>query len=242
MADILPLLEEIAAIGRIGLTYAANVYDRQRYEQLVNLAARWYGESLDLPPADARERLALDLKTITPKLGADAAIFDDEGRILLMKRTDNQKWCVPCGLEEVGESPAQCAIREAKEETGLDVRVVQLVDAFTRLPSAEYTPYTLVSVVYLCEVTGGELGSSHEDLGLRYWHIEDVPIWHGAQQAQAVVAREAWRTWGMKSREGALSAHGHGGGGVSRTKTGTRDSPTESTFSPVTSNEPPGKL
>ncbi|MBA4179362.1 MAG: NUDIX hydrolase [Anaerolinea sp.] len=195
MADILPLLEEIAAIGRIGLTYATNVYDRERYEQLIGLAARWYGQSLDIPPDDARERLALDLKTITPKVGADAAIFDSDGRILLMKRTDNKRWCMPCGLEEVGESPAHCATREAKEETGLDVRIVQLVDVFTRLPSAEYTPYTLVSVLYLCEVTGGELRSSREDLGLQYWHIEDVPEWHGAQQAQAIAAREAWRNW-----------------------------------------------
>lgn len=175
MADILPLLEEIAAIGRIGLSYATNIYDRERYEQITDLAARWYGKSLALPPADARERLALDLKTITPKVGTDAAIVDDEGRILLMKRADNQKWCMPCGLEEVGESPAQCAIREAKEETGLDVRIVQLVDVFTRLPSAEYTPYTLVSVVYLCEVTGGELRSSHEALGLQYWHLGRRP-------------------------------------------------------------------
>lgn len=192
MADILPLLETITAIGRTGLTYATNVYDRQRYEQLMALAAAWYGEALDLPPGDVRERLAKDLKAITPKVGADAAIFDAEGRILLMKRTDNKRWCMPCGLEEVGESPAECAVREAKEETGLDVRVVQLVDVFTRLPRAEYTPYTLVSVVYLCEVVGGELRSSHEDLGLQWWRIDDVPEWHADQEMQARAAREIW--------------------------------------------------
>ena len=193
MADVLAVLEEIAAIGRIGLAYATNVYDRQRYEQLMEIAVREYGTALSLPPNDVRERLAMDLGYITPKIGADAAIFDEQGRILLMKRADNEKWCMPCGLQDVGESPAECAVREAREETGLEVRAVRLVDVFTRLPRAEYTPYTLVSVVYLCEVTGGELRGSHEDLGLVWSAIEGVEDWHGNQRAQALAAREAWR-------------------------------------------------
>lgn len=192
MTNVLALLEEIAAIGRIGLAYATNVYDRQRYEQLLEIAAREYGVAFEMPPAKIRERLGRDLGYITPKVGADAAIFDEHGRILLMKRTDNEKWCMPCGLEEVGESPAQCAVREAREETGLEVRVVRLVDVFTRLPRAEYTPYTLVSAVYLCEVIGGELRSSHEDLGLAWSEIEDVSDWHGNQREQALAARAVW--------------------------------------------------
>lgn len=194
MIDVLGLLEEIAAIGRIGLAYETNVYDRQRYEQLMEIAAREYDAALELPPAEVRERLARELGYITPKIGADAAIFDEQGRILLMKRTDNEKWCMPCGLQDVGESPADCAVREAREETGLEVRVVRLVDVFTRMPRAEYTPYTLVSVVYLCEVTGGDLRSSHEDLGLAWSVIEDVTRWHGDQREQAVAARAVWRT------------------------------------------------
>lgn len=193
MTDVLPLLEEIAAIGRTGLAYATNLYDRQRYEQLIEIAAREYGLALDLPPGVVRERLGRDIGYITPKIGADAAIFDDQGRLLLMKRADNEKWCMPCGLQDVGESPAECAVREAREETGLEVRVVQLVGVYTRLPRAQYTPYTLVSVVYLCKVTGGELRRSHEDLGLAWSRIEDVADWHGNQREQARDAREAWR-------------------------------------------------
>ena len=55
MTDVLALLEEIAAIGRIGLAYATNVYDRQRYEQLLEIAVREYGTALSLPPDDVRE-------------------------------------------------------------------------------------------------------------------------------------------------------------------------------------------
>jgi ADP-ribose pyrophosphatase YjhB (NUDIX family) len=190
--DILPLLEKIQAIAKNGLTYAKDFYDRERYEKLLELVDEYSGLAFDLPATEVRERHARELGPITPKLGADAAIFDDQGRILLMLRTDNQRWCMPCGLQDVGESPEECALREAREETGLEVQVLELVDVFTRLPRAEYTPFTLVSVVYLCEVIGGKLQSSHEDLGLKYWNLEEVPIWHGDQEVQARAARQKW--------------------------------------------------
>jgi ADP-ribose pyrophosphatase YjhB (NUDIX family) len=190
--EILPLLEKIQAIARNGLTYAKDFYDRERYEKLLELANEYTGLALDLPAQEVQERLSRELGPITPKLGADAAIFDDQGRILLMLRTDNRRWCIPGGMQDVGESPEQCAVREAHEETGLEVNVLELVGVFTRLPRAEYTPFTLVSVVYLCEVIGGELQSSHEDLGLQYWNLEDVPAWHGDQEIQARAAHQKW--------------------------------------------------
>jgi hypothetical protein len=140
--DILPLLEKIQAIAKNGLTYAKDFYDRERYEKLLELVDEYSGLAFDLPATEVRERHARELGPITPKLGADAAIFDDQGRILLMLRTDNQRWCMPCGLQDVGESPEECALREAREETGLEVQVLELVDVFTRLPRAEYTPFT----------------------------------------------------------------------------------------------------
>jgi 8-oxo-dGTP pyrophosphatase MutT (NUDIX family) len=193
--DALPLLEKLNAIATLGLHYTKDVYDRQRYQQLLELVTLHYGQALELPPEAVRARLETDLKrlSVTPVLGSDAAIFDDAGQILLMKRVDNRKWCLPCGLVEAGESPEQAAVREAKEETGLEVGVLELIGVYTRFPSAEYGLYTLVKTVYLCEVLGGSLRSSHEDLGLQYWNIEDVPIWHCDMHRQALEARERWQ-------------------------------------------------
>ena len=200
MADILSLLEKIQAIARNGLAYATDFYDRERYEKLLELANEYTGLALDLPANEIKERLSRELGPITPKLGANAAIFDDQGRILLMLRTDNQRWCMPGGMQDVGESSEECAVREAQEETGLVVCTVDLVGVFTRLPRAEYTPFTLVVVVYLCEVIGGELRSSHEDLGLKYWNLEDVPVWHGDKEMQARAAHQKWLGREFESR------------------------------------------
>ena len=191
--DILPLLDELRTIARNGLTYSTNPYDRERYERLFALADRYYGQALDLPPEEARARLAAELGYITPKVGGEAAIFEDDGRILLVRRADDGRWCLPCGWVDPNETPAEAAVRELREETGLEGRVVELVDVFTRLPSAESGPHTMVAVVYLCEVTGGEPRISHESLDARYWRIEDVPAWHLTHEEYAKAARDRWR-------------------------------------------------
>jgi 8-oxo-dGTP pyrophosphatase MutT (NUDIX family) len=188
--DILPLLDELQTIARTGLNFTESPYDRERYERLLQLATEYYGLALDLPPADARARLSQELGYITPKVGAEAAIFDDLGRILLAQRSDDQRWCLPCGWVDPNETPAQAAVRETREEVGLEVRIVRLVDVLTRLPSAEMGPHTVVSVIYLCEITGGEIALSHECLDARYWRIEDVSAWHELHQRYAEAARD----------------------------------------------------
>ena len=201
--DILPLLEKLQSIAKLGLYYTKDIYDRQRYEQLLELTTEYYGQVLEIPAKEAQDHLKKDLEKlgVSPILGSAAAIFDSGGKILLMKRTDNQKWCMPTGLVEAGESPELGAIREAKEETGLDVQILELVKVYTRFPSAEYGMYTLVGTVYLCKMIGGVLTRSHEDLGLQYWNIDEVPIWHSNMQSHA---RDAHQVWLRRQALGAL--------------------------------------
>ncbi len=191
--DIFSLLDELQTIARNGLAYAENPYDRERYERLMALACRTYSQILDVPESQVRQRFIAELGYITPKVGAEAAIFDASGNILLMRRADDGLWCLPCGWVEPGESPEETAVREAKEETGLEVRVLELVGVFTRKPSPKHGPHTAIAVVYLCEVMGGMLRLSHEGIELRYWRIEDVTAWHELHHQYATAAHAAWQ-------------------------------------------------
>ncbi|MDP9348439.1 MAG: NUDIX hydrolase N-terminal domain-containing protein [Gemmatimonadota bacterium] len=191
--DVASLLDELQALGRSGLAYAKDPFDRERYERLIELSAAWYGKYLNLPAPEIRRRWAREFGQITPKVGAEAAIFDEEGRVLLVRRADDGLWGLPAGWLEPNETPGEGARRETREETGLEVRIVQLVDVFTRKARDDQAPQATVAIVYLCEPLGGTLRISHESTDLGYFRLEEVPAWHGWHAEHAAAAHRAWR-------------------------------------------------
>lgn len=197
--DILPLLDELRTIACNGLNFATNPYDRERYERLLELATAHYGVALDLPPPEVRRILRTELGYITPKVGAEAAVFDSDGRILLVRRSDDGRWCLPCGWVEPNESPEEAAVREAREETGLIVRTTRLVDVFTRKPAHGYGPHSAIAIVYLCDVVDGVLQGSHEVTEVRYCRIGEVRDWHELHHGYAEAAYAAWKVGGSNT-------------------------------------------
>jgi len=192
--DILVLLNEIQAIARTGIHYTSGSYDRERYARLIKLTTHTYGELLDMPAEELRARFNAETGYITPKVGADAAIFNENGEILLMERADGSGWCLPCGWVEANEKPVETVIREVREETGLEVKIKQLVGVFTRLASMKNGPHTMIAVVHLCEIIGGELTLSAEGLALQYWVIDKVKNWHPNHEKYARAAHAMWQS------------------------------------------------
>ncbi len=62
-------------------------------------------------------------KPITPYCGCDSFVIDNQHRLLLIRRTDNGFWALPGGCQNLGETPAECAVRECQEESGYLVRI-----------------------------------------------------------------------------------------------------------------------
>lgn len=173
--ELLSLLDELRAMAQTGLAYTDDPYDRERYNRLLELVEIYYDKTLDLPEKEVQTRLAAELGYVTPKVGTAAAIFDTDSRQLLMKRPDSGMWCFPGGHVDITESPAEAVVRETKEETGLDVEIIDLVDLYYTPPGGLYGPHGAVGVVYLCDIIGGELRLSHEGDSLKFWSIENVP-------------------------------------------------------------------
>ncbi len=96
-------------------------------------------------------------------LTVDPIIVTSDKRLILVKRSfDPYKdhWAFPGGIVEYGETVENAAIREAKEETGLDIRIERLLGVYSdpkRDPRGHY-----VSVCFLCEPVGGTLKTSEE--------------------------------------------------------------------------------
>ncbi len=192
--DIVALLNEIQAIARTGLHFTEGIYDRERYERLLELATQSYEALLDAPSEELKAQFRKETGYITPKIGTDAAIFNEEGEILLMERADGTGWCLPCGWVEANERPYDAIIREVKEETGLNVKITQFVGAFTRKASAKNGPHTMVALVHLCEIIGGELTLSHEGAALKYCPIDEMQNWHPNHDKYARVAYQMWQS------------------------------------------------
>ncbi|MEU6190325.1 NUDIX domain-containing protein [Nocardia sp. NPDC047038] len=65
------------------------------------------------------------------KPGASASVTDEHGRVLMQRRDDSGNWSLPGGIMEVGETLEDCAVRETREETGLDIEITGLLGIYT---------------------------------------------------------------------------------------------------------------
>src|SRR5688572_7972623 len=112
------------------------------------------------------------------RLGCSAAIFDEQGRILLTRRTDNGQWCLPGGRMESGESAAEACEREVLEETGLRVRVKRLVGVYSHPDQLVIYPdgnkAHIVALHFEAEVVSGEPGLSNETTDFGYFTKDQI--------------------------------------------------------------------
>ena len=112
------------------------------------------------------------------RLGCSAAIFNDQGCVLLTKRQDNGQWCLPSGGMESGESAAEACEREVLEETGLSVRVKRFVGVYSHPDQltvySEEDKFQIVALHFEAEVFRGELGLSDETSDFGYFTLEEI--------------------------------------------------------------------
>ena len=132
--------------------------------------------------------------------GAAAIIWDEaRQRILLTRRSDNGRWCLPGGRMESGESAAEACAREVLEETGLRVRVTRLIGIYTSpdmvLEYADGNRFQIVAMSFEAEVVGGELTLSSETTEFGYFTPQQIKsmdlVEHHVQRIDDAVANQA---------------------------------------------------
>lgn len=152
---------ELAAMAKIGLEFAANDYDRDRYQRALAIAEGIAGLTIDADFTPERPYLP-DLHMPSPKVGCSVAAFDDAGRVVLIKRADNGRWALPGGYADVGTPPSANALRELHEETGFDAELERLVGVYDNKSFASVSPYQFYICCFRARVTGGEATPSTE--------------------------------------------------------------------------------
>src|SRR5581483_6112577 len=140
--------EALSGIARTGLGFTQSLYERERFEEVLAVAAdiahaagggefdhdhrieEWLGSVVEGVPG-----------YVTPKAAVAAIVGNDAEQILLVQRADSGIWLYPTGWADVGYSPSEVAVKEVREETGIDVVVERLIGVldglrlgFTRIP------------------------------------------------------------------------------------------------------------
>ncbi|MFB8417738.1 NUDIX domain-containing protein [Streptomyces albidoflavus] len=111
-------------------------------------------------------------------VAASAVVTDDQGRILLQRRADSGLWALPGGGMELSDTLPGTAVREVKEETGLDVEITGLVGTYTdprhviAYPDGEVRRQ--FNVCFRARLVGGTLAVSDESLALRWVDPADL--------------------------------------------------------------------
>jgi 8-oxo-dGTP pyrophosphatase MutT (NUDIX family) len=177
--------------------------------------------------AAVREKLGTDLLFIP---AAGMAVFDDEGRLLLARHAEGNRWTTPGGAIEPGESPREAAIRELLEETGLHGDECELFGAYGgpefEIIYRDGNRVAYVSIMYGCRQVRGELRLQADELREVRWMSEaeamDLPL----PGTTRVILPDAYEWWRATHRRTA----------------GTSDQPTEDartrSVTPFTATEP----
>lgn len=111
-----------------------------------------------------------------PTPTADAIITDGTGRVVLIERKNPPKgWAIPGGFVDEGEEVGHAARREAKEETGLDVELVEQLFVYSD-PKRDPRQHTM-STVYACKVPPGSMPKGEDDAAQARWFSESEIPW-----------------------------------------------------------------
>ena len=122
-------VREIQQLCQTGLAFSESDYDSVRYKRLAEIAAEITALHSDLNKDALYKNFLAHPGYATPKVDIRAAIIRDNKILLVQEKTDN-RWAMPGGWADVGESPSEAIIRETKEECGLTVKPVKIIGIY----------------------------------------------------------------------------------------------------------------
>ncbi len=165
---------ELQSLAQAGLFYGRDVYDKERYERIRDIAAEIMAMKTDLPLCKVKELFCSDYGYQTPKVDTRAAIFRDDKILLVHEK--NGTWSLPGGWCEFNMSPADNTVKEAREEAGRNITVKSVIAVQSREKhnKPQYA-YGVVKIFYLCSDLGGEFCENSETTEAKFFAREDLP-------------------------------------------------------------------
>lgn len=174
--ELLRIADRIRAIARNGQFYALNEYDKERYDELLDLSNHLTAILTDTEIETIAACFTPASDYVTPKVDVRAVVFDDKERILLVRERADGKWSLPGGWGDIGFTPGEVAVKEVQEETGYEVtpmRLLAILDmhCHNHPPAPHYT----YKIFIRCRLTGGTQHTAFDTLDVGFFTLDTLP-------------------------------------------------------------------
>ncbi len=174
--DWFAIARQLKTISQAGKFFAKDDYELKRHEDIEAICARIVAGHTQTPQSEVLRLLQQDSGYPTPKVDCRGVAFQDD-KVLLVLETEDGGWTLPGGWCDQGLTPAQNVVREFREESGYDVRVVRPLAVYDRDNQGHTPPYlfSIYKLFFLCEIVGGEAKTSNETSDVRFFGMDEIP-------------------------------------------------------------------
>lgn len=169
---------KLQAISQIGLHYCQVQYDRERYEQIGEIAAEILASHTSLSVKELLQLNTAEFGYATPKVDVRGVVFKDEKILLVREIADAGRWTLPGGWADVNDTPTQAVIREVLEESGFKTQVVKLLAVYDR-EQQKHTPpfpYSVYKLFFHCQIIGGQPQINNEVSEIAFFSQTELPV------------------------------------------------------------------
>jgi len=165
----------IQSLSQTGVHYSENEFDKQRYSQLLEIAAEIVAEHSVHEKGDVAVEFSTLKGYATPRVDVRAAVFKDD-KLLMVNEVMDGTWSMPGGWADVGDLPSVAAEWEVLEEAGFIVKAKKLIGVYdaNRMPG-QMELYHAYKLVFLCDLIDGKAQTSFETSDVRFFDRDEIP-------------------------------------------------------------------
>ncbi|MFM7262391.1 MAG: NUDIX hydrolase N-terminal domain-containing protein [Acidimicrobiales bacterium] len=180
--DLVRWSETLAAIARTGMGFTQSLYEKERYEEVLKVAADIKAAADDaLEVRREQDHFVQEWMEsvgegvpgyVTPKVAVGCIVGNERGEILLVQRRESGVWLYPTGWADVGYSAAEVAMKEVEEETGILAEPVALLGVVDGMRMG-FSRFGMYMLLFHLRATGGELQGHPLETGDVGWFAAD---------------------------------------------------------------------
>jgi ADP-ribose pyrophosphatase YjhB (NUDIX family) len=165
------------ALAQNGLIFAINPYDAERYHAIQRIAHEMLAAAAHIRVEEVANLLRYEPGYVTPKIDVRGVVFRDDAMLFVRERADHNRWTLPGGWADVGDTPSQSVEREILEESGYRTRAVKVLAIYDRRKHGHEppSPFHIYKIFFRCELLGGEAAEGIETSEVAFFREDEVP-------------------------------------------------------------------